>query len=53
MFNLLIGLILGIVLTLAYIDPSKLSDGLNSLEDAAEEQFSDDQELHIGPVGGE
>ena len=35
MLNLIIGIILGVVLTLAYTDPSKLSDGLHSLEEAA------------------
>ena len=50
MFNLLIGLILGIVLTLAYVDPSKLSAGLHSLEEVVKEQ-SDDQEHLIGPSG--
>ena len=52
MFNLLIGLILGIVLTLAYVDPSKLSDGLHSLEDVTREQI-DDQEIIIRPIMGE
>ena len=52
MFNLLIGLILGTVLTLAYVDPSKLSDGLHSLEDVTREQI-DDQEIIIRPIMGE
>lgn len=50
MLNLIIGLILGIVLTLAYIDPSKLSDGLHSLEDVTREQI-DDKEINIHPIG--
>ena len=52
MLNLIIGLILGIVLTLAYVDPSKPSDGLHSLEDVTREQI-DDQEIIIRPIMGE
>jgi len=37
MLNLIIGIILGVVLTLAYTDPSKLGNGLRSLEEAAKQ----------------